>query len=174
MTLTLLLISYKFITYRRCIANNRHRCSLFLLVFEFAIRPLTSTWLLASLKSVIELLITRFYYYLFSLTFTKNWQTSLERLLVNMNCQIPHSRWTLRDRLRNCRIRRQLNEGQFEFDCNITCPRVGVNANNSLEVIAADGECHPLHMDLKEHHTLPTPLMPPNTSVKCGRGIINL
>ncbi|KZS17395.1 Uncharacterized protein APZ42_017024 [Daphnia magna] len=86
-----------------------------------------------------------------------------------MNCQIPHSRWTLRDRLRNCRIRRQLNEGQFEFDCNITCPRVGVNTNNSLEVIAADGECHPLHMDLKEHHTLPTPLMPPNTSVKCGR-----
>lgn len=70
--------------------------------------------------------------------------------------------------------RQQDNEGQFAFDCNVTCPRIGIRPNGSLEVIAADGECQSLLIDLKEHHTLPTPLMPPNLLVKCGRGTVNM
>jgi len=86
-----------------------------------------------------------------------------------MNCQLPHNQWRTRtsekkgynDRVSN-------NEDQFNFDGNFTCPRISFLENGLLHNNTA--ESWPVLVDLHEHLTLPTPVLPPNASVKCGRG----
>jgi hypothetical protein len=86
-----------------------------------------------------------------------------------MNCQLPHNIWRSRTFERKGYLDRDAtNEDQFNFDSYITCPRISFLENGLLRNNTVEN--WPDLMDLDEHITLPTPLLPPNASVKCGRG----
>ncbi|XP_046652320.1 uncharacterized protein LOC124343166 isoform X2 [Daphnia pulicaria] len=85
-----------------------------------------------------------------------------------MNCQLPHNIWRSRTfERKGYHDRDATNEDQFNFDSYITCPRISFLENGLLRNNTVEN--WPDLMDLDEHITLPTPLLPPNASVKCGR-----